>query len=415
MGRKPLQQLQPRRHSLKKDDEAVAGTTQPASSGCVLCERHQSSQQQCLRPLLQTETHVQPPAENGNPEDPEHERLLLLAAIDNLRQAAEAALERAEAAERSEAAAMQRLKAAENVQVMQQKIEARIKGCVIEEVQAVIRAASSEATAELRAAAEEIKQLRLNGTYVSTSYHDARLNSTSVAASQHGPDPAAASPASHGPVLLGRAAVGGYECRSSTDAKIGGCVPKGEIGSRVMATLRCRSGNGKAAVVPQASASVHSSPGSGSSQLRKPSSQDGASAELGAMQTLQTELSPCCEAMKESPEPETLRVRDVVSKLERHRDASVGCLEERFAPIRVRTMRGAHVRGISAAQEQRSAFEARCFSLCSTRNVATSADGSGGALSYGAPQTQPWRGRASGRASTPQLGSDSKSRFVRMT
>eukprot|EP00419_Tripos_fusus_P046049 CAMPEP_0172822310 /NCGR_PEP_ID=MMETSP1075-20121228/16590_1 /TAXON_ID=2916 /ORGANISM="Ceratium fusus, Strain PA161109" /LENGTH=578 /DNA_ID=CAMNT_0013663289 /DNA_START=53 /DNA_END=1789 /DNA_ORIENTATION=+ len=386
---------------LQQEAEDMTSAACSALSGCVLCDMHQASQQHCLQPLVQTQPHLQPPAEGGNLEDLEHERDLLLAAIDSLRQAADAALERAEAAERSEAVAVQRLKAAEKAQVMQQTIEARIKQSIIEEVQAAIRAASSEATSELRAAAEEIKQLRLNG-----GHHDARLGSASGAA--------AASLASHGPVLLGRAAAAGGEGRSSARTKIGGFVPKGEAGSRIVATPRCRSDYSTKAAAASAAPVRQSAPdNSGAIQLRKASNQDSRTTEV-EVQSLQKELSPCCEATKESPEPETLSVRAVVSKLENLRDASVGCLEERLAPIRVTSARGAHFRGLSAAPEQHGALETRCLSLCSARNVPASADGSGGTSGQGSTQTQPWRGRACGRASTPQLGSENNSRFMRM-
>jgi len=392
---------------LQQEAEVILSATQPASSGCALPKMHQASQQQWQRLLLQTQPHLQPPTEGGNPEDLERERFLLLAAIDSLRQAADAALERAEFAERSEAAAVQRLRAVENAQVMQQTFEARIKESVIEEVQAAIRAASSEATAELRAAAEEIKHLRLNG-----GHHDVRLGSASSAASHRGST--AASLAPHGPVLLGRAAAGGYECRGSTRTKIGSCVPKGEAGARIMATPRCHSDHSIGAAAAPPAPVPHSAPDdSCATQPRKAMNQDVRTTEV-EVQSLQKEQSPCCETMKESPEPETLRVRDVVSKLERQRDTSVGCLEERLAPIRVTAMRGAHVRGLSAAHEQRGAFETRCLSLCSARNIAASADVSSGSSGHGATQTQTWRGRACGRASTPQLGTESNSRFIRM-
>jgi len=95
------------------------------------------------------------------------ERHLLMAVINNLRVVADAALDRAEtaeeaakAAERSEAAAVQRCRAAESAQTMQSSIEARIRDSVVAEVHEAVRAASEEATVELRAAAAEIRRLR---------------------------------------------------------------------------------------------------------------------------------------------------------------------------------------------------------------------------------------------------------------
>jgi len=115
-------------------------------------------------------------------------RCLLLATISALRTAAEAALDRAEtsevtaleclaaaeAAEQSQAATLKQLQvakneqaailkqlqAAKNNQSMEQSIELRIRDSVTAGVKATIRAVSQEATAELRAATEEIRRLR---------------------------------------------------------------------------------------------------------------------------------------------------------------------------------------------------------------------------------------------------------------
>jgi len=102
------------------------------------------------------------------------ERHLLMAVINNLRSVADAALDRAEtaeeaakAAERSEAAAVQRCREAESAQTMQSSIEARIRDSVVAEVHEAVRAASEEATAELRAAASEIRRLRARPISVS--------------------------------------------------------------------------------------------------------------------------------------------------------------------------------------------------------------------------------------------------------
>lgn len=119
-----------------------------------------------------------------------NEQHLLLQAIDGLRKTAEAALERAqaaeadarkhqaaaEAAERSKAAELQRLREAgrlaaalfedgqrerEPQRGVQRSFEARIADSVAAEVRAAVRAVSEEATVELRAAAEELRRLRM--------------------------------------------------------------------------------------------------------------------------------------------------------------------------------------------------------------------------------------------------------------
>jgi len=119
-----------------------------------------------------------------------NEQHLLVLAIDGLRKTAEAALERAEAAEadarkhravaeaaeRSKAAELQRLREAGRVAaslfeegqrerepqhgVVPQSLEARIADSVVAEVRAAVRAVSEEAAVELRAAAEELRRLR---------------------------------------------------------------------------------------------------------------------------------------------------------------------------------------------------------------------------------------------------------------
>jgi len=109
----------------------------------------------------------------------ERERSLLLAAITGLRDAADAAMQRAEAAEEmalqsaeavkvaqaAEAAALQRAKAAEAaedscISSLRRALKERLRDAVVSEVQAAVRSAAEEATAELRAAAEEIRRLR---------------------------------------------------------------------------------------------------------------------------------------------------------------------------------------------------------------------------------------------------------------
>mmetsp|Transcript_48459 Transcript_48459/g.96394 ORF Transcript_48459/g.96394 Transcript_48459/m.96394 type:complete len:423 (+) Transcript_48459:68-1336(+) len=119
-----------------------------------------------------------------------NEQHLLLVAIDGLRKAAEAALDRAQAAEadalkhreaaeaveRSKAAELQRLREAgrlvaalfedgqrekeQQCGVVQGSLEARIANSVVAEVRAAVRAVSEEAAVELRAAAEELRRLR---------------------------------------------------------------------------------------------------------------------------------------------------------------------------------------------------------------------------------------------------------------
>lgn len=91
----------------------------------------------------------------------EREKCLLLAAISGLSATADAAVRRAEAAE----AAMRRKQTAEtaedaSVLAAQQALEARIRDSVMLEVRDAVRAAAEEATVELRAAAQEIRRLR---------------------------------------------------------------------------------------------------------------------------------------------------------------------------------------------------------------------------------------------------------------
>merc|ERR1740123_567710 len=100
----------------------------------------------------------------------------MLSAIEDVLKAAYSAFERAEAAEtaasnrivraeaaeKSEVAAMLRLREAESAQATRHSIEAMIRDSVIAEVQVAIRAASEEVTTEMRAAAEELRRLRLS-------------------------------------------------------------------------------------------------------------------------------------------------------------------------------------------------------------------------------------------------------------
>lgn len=105
----------------------------------------------------------------------ESERALLLAAINGLSAAADAAIRRAEAAEAAMRAAEARQEARQEVRqppiaqrVVQdpcsaasmRALEARIRDSVMAEVKDAVRTAAEEATSELRAAAEEIRRLR---------------------------------------------------------------------------------------------------------------------------------------------------------------------------------------------------------------------------------------------------------------
>lgn len=137
-------------------------TVSPALLGCSRFSDIEPSLQQSCEDLSDIEDEIQ------------RERRFLLATISALRKAAEAALDRAEtaevtaleclaaadAAEQSQAATLKQLQAAEKNQAMQQSIELRIRDSVTAEVHATISAVSQEATAELRAAVEEIRRLR---------------------------------------------------------------------------------------------------------------------------------------------------------------------------------------------------------------------------------------------------------------
>jgi len=74
----------------------------------------------------------------------------------DLRKAAQAALERAEAAGVSK----ERLRVAKSAQAFQQGIETRVRDALAAEVRGLVQAALDEATAELRAAVAEIRSLR---------------------------------------------------------------------------------------------------------------------------------------------------------------------------------------------------------------------------------------------------------------
>jgi len=102
----------------------------------------------------------------------EEERNLLMEAISGLTVAADAALRRAEAAEAvvrrreaDDALEAERLAVSEFQQdprtvAMRRDLEVRIRESVMAEVRETVRAATAEATVELRAAAEEIRRLR---------------------------------------------------------------------------------------------------------------------------------------------------------------------------------------------------------------------------------------------------------------
>jgi len=146
----------------------------PALLGCRRFYDLEPSLQRSCEDLSDVEDEIQ------------RERHFLLATISALRRAAEAALDRAEtaevtaleclaaadAAEQSQAATLKQLQAAEKSHAMQQSIELRIRDSVTAEVHATISAVSQEATAELRAAVEEIRRLRADRSSSSSSSND---------------------------------------------------------------------------------------------------------------------------------------------------------------------------------------------------------------------------------------------------
>jgi len=151
----------------------------PALLGCRRFYDLEPSLQRSCEDLSDVEDEIQ------------RERHFLLATISALRRAAEAALDRAEtaevtaleclaaadAAEQSQAATLKQLQAAEKSHAMQQSIELRIRDSVTAEVHATISAVSQEATAELRATVEEIKRLRADRSS-SSNDHSSRSSSS---------------------------------------------------------------------------------------------------------------------------------------------------------------------------------------------------------------------------------------------